>query len=217
MFTGLIENIGQLLEMRRENAGAVMQVRSTLPMSEIKLGDSVACNGVCLTVTEKFSDSFKVFLSSETLERSTFARIRSGAKINLERALSLGDRLGGHLVSGHVDDVGRLLERTSRGESLEMRFGVDKKYMKYLAEKGSVSLDGISLTVAGLFDSGFSIVVIPHTLQNTTLESMAVGDEVNIEFDQIAKYIERLILASVDSSKSGGVSMALLEQYGFKK
>jgi len=218
MFTGLVENIGEILEIRRTSGGALMRIKCGLPLGEVVLGDSIACNGACLTVVAKNAAEFSVDVSEETLSRSTFATAKPGCFINLERALCLGDRLGGHLVSGHVDCRGALEERRISGEMNALRFSCDKNYMKYLAEKGSVAVDGISLTVSELHEDGFSVAAIPHTLEKTTLKKLTPKSEVNIEFDQIAKYIERLIFSDAQSKeKSGGISRELLERYGFMK
>jgi len=218
MFTGLVENVGELLEIRRTSGGALMRIKCGLPLVEVALGDSIACNGACLTVVAKGASEFSVDLSDETLSRSTYAKAQPGKLINLERALRFGDRLGGHLVSGHVDCRGIFEERRILGEMNELRFSCDVKYMKYVAEKGSVAVDGISLTVSALHNDGFSISVIPHTLEKTTLKKLAVKNEVNVEFDQIAKYIERLIFTDAQSKdEHGGISREVLERYGFMK
>lgn len=214
MFTGLIEDVGKVIGLDRAGAGARLHVSSVLPQDEITLGDSVAVNGVCLTVVEKSSGRLSFDVSPETLERTLFKAIRPGTFVNLERALRFGDRLGGHLVSGHVDCLAVIRERREVSGNFIFSFQVPPRYARYLIEKGSVAIDGISLTVNTVSDDGFTINIIPHTADHTTLRYRGPGDEVNIETDLIGKYVERL-LAGRDSGGEKGVSLELLAKSGF--
>jgi riboflavin synthase len=214
MFTGLIEDVGKVIGLDRAGAGARLHVSSVLPQEEITLGDSVAVNGVCLTVVEKSSGRLSFDVSPETLERTLFKAIRPGTFVNLERALRFGDRLGGHLVSGHVDCLAVIRERREVSGNFIFSFQVPPRYARYLIEKGSVAIDGISLTVNTVSDDGFTINIIPHTADHTTLRYRGPGDEVNIETDLIGKYVERL-LAGRDSGEEKGVSLELLAKSGF--
>ncbi|WP_130471283.1 riboflavin synthase [Candidatus Magnetaquicoccus inordinatus] len=208
MFTGLIEDVGQLLAMEHQGGEYLLRVRCTFPMAEIVLGDSIAVNGVCLTVTEKGSDWFAVQVSGETLQHSTFAHLRVGATLNLERALPLGGRLNGHLVQGHVDGVGYVQRVQPRGRSLEITFRVTAVVAKYIVAKGSIAVDGVSLTVNSVQESGeessFSVNIIPHTQKKSTLAELIVNRAVNIETDILGRYVERLLAGSKGCARSGG-------------
>ncbi|MBR5997892.1 MAG: riboflavin synthase [Deltaproteobacteria bacterium] len=199
MFTGLIEDVGEIRAVRRQAGGLVLTVRTALPLSEIRLGDSVAVNGVCLTVTALHEDAFDADVSPETRSCTTFDELVVHTPVNLERALRLGDRLGGHLVYGHVDGVARLASRHTDGNAIRMAFQLAPSLGRYLVPKGSVAIDGISLTVNTVSPDGFAIAVIPHTLEKTTLRQRKIGDRVNIEVDIFARFAERL-LAGADES-----------------
>jgi riboflavin synthase len=214
MFTGLIEDVGKVLGLDRAGAGARLHVSSALPHDEISLGDSVAVNGVCLTVVEKSSGRLSFDVSPETLERTLFRTLKAGIFVNLERALRLGDRLGGHLVSGHVDCSAVIRERREVSGNYLFSFQLPARYARYLVEKGSVAIDGISLTVNTVSAEGFTINIIPHTANHTTLRFRGPGDEVNIETDLIGKYVERL-LGGRESAGEKGVSLELLAKSGF--
>ncbi|MDD2321554.1 MAG: riboflavin synthase [Geobacteraceae bacterium] len=214
MFTGLVEEVGKVLGLDRAGAGARLHIASTLPQEEIALGDSVAINGVCLTVVEKSAGRLSFDVSPETLERTGFKLLRPGSFVNLERALRFGDRLGGHLVSGHVDCIAAIRERREVSGNYQFSFQLPARYARYLIEKGSVAIDGISLTVNTVSDDGFTINIIPHTAEHTTLRYRGPGDEVNIETDLIGKYVERL-LAKKDPGEKNGVSLELLAKSGF--
>lgn len=213
MFTGLIEDLGTLVELRRNSEAAAITIATSLPMAELRIGDSVAVNGVCLTVTAFGSARFTADVSPETLEKSNLAQLQRGAHVNLERALRLGDRLGGHLVTGHVDGQATILERTRRGNSWYLVFQCDAALSRLLVAKGSVAIDGISLTVNEAGDDRFSVMIIPHTLEQTTLAGCKVGDRVNIETDLVGKYVARL-LGGADS-RPRGVTLDLLAKSGF--
>ncbi|HEY3308509.1 MAG TPA: riboflavin synthase [Desulfuromonadaceae bacterium] len=212
MFTGLIEDVGRVVGFERRGDGGIVRVESALPYHEIALGDSVAVNGVCLTVTLK-TDRYLAFdCSPETMSRTTFRALRPGGRVNLERALRFGERLDGHLVTGHIDCCARLskTEPTSGNQFLD--FTLPAENMRLVVEKGSVAIDGISLTVNRVKPDGFSVNIIPHTLTRTTLAGLKIGDEVNIETDIIGKYVECLIKPW---KKDGGLNMQTLAENGF--
>ncbi|MDO9027036.1 MAG: riboflavin synthase [bacterium] len=191
MFTGIIEITGTVRALHLKSSGA--QIEITAGFKDLALGESIAVNGVCLTVAKIIKGGFAADLSRETLGTTTFKGLRAGTVVNLERALKLGDRLGGHLVAGHVDCLGRVEQviKSSQGATIEV--SADSKYLKYIITKGSVAVDGISLTVAQKTVRGFKAAVIPHTWKNTNLQSIRTGDRVNLELDQMAKYVESIL------------------------
>lgn len=214
MFTGLIEEVGKVAAMGRIGGGARLQVATGLPLDEIRLGDSVAVNGVCLTVVQMSAGTLSFDVSPESMERTSFKGLRPGSFVNLERALRVGDRLGGHLVSGHVDCMALVRERREVSGNYLFSFQLPARHARYLIEKGSVAIDGISLTVNTVSDEGFSVNIIPHTAACTTLRYRSAGDEVNIETDLIGKYVERLLTGRNAEGKEG-VSLELLAKSGF--
>ncbi len=214
MFTGLIEEIGKVAAIDREGGGARLRIASKFPMEEIALGDSVAVNGACLTVVEKGGGLLQFDVSLESMERTAFKKLRPGSPVNLERALRVGDRLGGHIVSGHVDCIAVVCERRVVSGNYIFFFHLPARYARYLVEKGSVTIDGVSLTVNTVGVDRFSVNIIPHTASCTTLRDLKPGDEVNIETDLLAKYVERLLSPPHDGSREG-VSLELLAKSGF--
>ena len=214
MFTGLIEDIGALSDIRTTADHAVLTVSTSLPMEELTLGESVAVNGVCLTVTSFGDGVFTADASPETMKRTSLGHLARGATVNLERALRLSDRLGGHLVTGHVDGLAKIAEKRQEGNSWLFRFQVDSSLSSVLIEKGSVAIDGVSLTVNEVSEGFFSLMIIPHTLKMTTLQDRKVGDQVNVETDLIGKYVARF-MANDGSEKAGGVTMDVLAKHGF--
>lgn len=213
MFTGLVETVAEVRSLRATGQGAELQIASApLAADGFVLGESIAVNGACLTVTKWQGDIFSVDVSPETLERTTIGRLQPGSKVNLERALRLSDRLGGHLVSGHVDALGSLVEKRRVGNSILLKFRLAEPSLRYIIEKGSITIEGISLTVNELNKDGFSVAIIPHTLSETTLQSLSIGGEVNIETDMIGKYVERLLSTREDS---GGMNLDFLAKNGF--
>ena len=216
MFTGIIQAIGTI--ERIETRGGDMRLRiaaGKLPMHEVAMGDSIAVNGVCLTAIEHDARGFAADVSRESLNRTTLGTMGPGASVNLELALLPTTRLGGHLVSGHVDGVGRILERVNDGRSWRFVLDAPESLARYIAEKGSICINGISLTVNSVSGCHFSVNIVPHTLQETTLGESKPGDEVNLEVDLIARYLERLLLGEKAGLSAGGVTMALLQDNGF--
>lgn len=196
MFTGLIQSVGTLLQ--REPRGGDVRLRigtGGLPFGDVALGESIAVNGVCLTVIEFDAASFAVDASTETLALTTLGALAIGAPVNLERAMLPTDRLGGHLVSGHVDGVGRVREVWPDARAQRWRFSAPAALLKYIATKGSICVDGVSLTVNGVDDDGFEVALIPHTVAHTAFSATQVGDAVNLEVDLVARYVERLLAA----------------------
>lgn len=192
MFTGIITDIGELREIR-PGGDTVYVIGTKLDTGDLALGASVACSGVCLTVIERGKGWFAVQASAETLARSSLKDWRVGSRINLERALKAGDELGGHLVSGHVDAMAEIVERRPEGDSQRFAFRVPDTFATAIAPKGSVALDGVSLTVNEVQGNRFGVNIIPHTLANTTFGTAKVGDKVNFEVDMLARYVARLL------------------------
>lgn len=216
MFTGIIQAIGSI--DRIEPRGTDMRLRiatGKLPMDQVALGDSIAVNGVCLTAVEFDDRSFAADVSRESLSRTTLGELSVGSPVNLELALLPTTRLGGHLVSGHVDGVGRIVERTDDGRSWRFTLEAPEGLARYIAEKGSICINGISLTVNTVSGARFSVNIVPHTLQETTLGTSQAGDHVNLEVDLIARYLERLLLGEKAALPTSGVTMALLQDNGF--
>lgn len=215
MFTGLIEDLGTVRELRQGSAGARLTVATAIPMDELKLGESIAVNGICLTVTSFGGGSFTADVSPETLDRSNLSALLPGSRVNLERALRLGDRLGGHWVSGHVDAVGILEQLQRDGNAWRLGFRLPAEISRYLVEKGSVAIDGISLTVNSVCAETFSVAIIPHTLALTTLKEAKVGAQVNIETDILGKYVDRLFRRSPRGENRPPVDLEFLAKHGF--
>jgi riboflavin synthase len=196
MFTGLIADLGSVIALEQGGAGAVLRVRTRLA-DELEPGDSIAVNGVCLTATELGEASFAAEAMIETLERSSLGQLREGAPVNLELPLRAGDRLGGHVVQGHIDGTGTVSATRSEGFARVLELEPDPRLERYLVEKGSVALDGVSLTVSALGEHSFEVSLIPETLQRTNLGAIGEGSLVNIEVDILAKHVERLLGARV--------------------
>lgn len=216
MFTGIIQGLGTILEKRPVGGGMVFSIEAGFEISDPEEGESIATNGVCLTARAFRGNRFLVDVSPETLSRSGLDALQPGSRVNLERALRLSDRLGGHLVSGHVDALARVEERTAHGDFTLFSFSLDKSLTKYIVEKGSITINGVSLTVNSAENSRFSVSIIPHTLAVTTLGELRKGDRVNIEVDIIGKYVEKLLgLDSAGSEGGGGISTSFLAEHGF--
>jgi riboflavin synthase len=195
MFTGIVEEIGEVVAVRESADVVVFTVRGRTVTSDARHGDSIAVNGVCLTVVDpqgSTDGTFTVELMPETLKRSSLSAVAAGARVNLERAVPVNGRLGGHIVQGHVDGVATLLSRAPGERTDELRFGLGPDLARYVVEKGSITVDGVSLTVAAVSEGAFTVALIPTTLSHTTLGSLQPGDTVNLEADVVAKYVERL-------------------------
>jgi len=201
MFTGIVEELGRIRAVTRRDAGTRLEVACATVLDDATIGASIAVNGVCVTVVELDDTGFAADLAAETLARSTLGRLRSGDPANLERPVRLADRLGGHLVQGHVDTVGTVTERAPVGDgSTRLAVHASGSVLRHVVEKGSVTLDGVSLTVTDVTDDQLAVALIPHTLDVTTLGRRPVGAELNVETDLIAKYIERLLEPSFQSA-----------------
>jgi riboflavin synthase len=195
MFTGIIEELGRVRSVERLGENARVAIEASLVTDDIREGDSIAVNGVCLTALNVSKDSFAADVSRETLDRSTLGKLKPGAPVNLERSVTPVTRLGGHLVQGHVDARGKFLGAEDLGGSWTVRIAFPREIARYLVYKGSVAVEGISLTIAGLSDGEFEIAVIPKTWEVTNFSELQPGDEVNLEVDVIAKYVERILSA----------------------
>jgi riboflavin synthase len=194
MFTGLVEDVGTVARADRRSDALVLAVRpAKLPVSELVLGESVCHDGACLTVTEVGRETFTVLAGAETLARTTLGTLRVGKRVNLERSLRVGDRMGGHWVTGHIDDTGELAIRRDLGANLVLGFRAKPSVLKYIVEKGSIAIAGVSLTVNAVDAETFSIAIIPHTRDHTTLGELSIGDRVNLEVDILAKHVEKLL------------------------
>ena len=211
MFTGIVEDKGKILRVDVRGEGRRLILRVPPHLTDLQLGDSINVNGACLTVVEKTGDSFAVDASSETVEKTTFREMREGDEVNLELAMKLSDRLGGHIVTGHVDAVGTLVERRNEREFVHLRIQVPKSVSRYVVPKGSIAVDGISLTVNVCDGDEIQMTVIPYTLEKTTLINKRVGDRVNLEADVLGKYVEKLM----EGRESGKVTVSFLREHGF--
>lgn len=218
MFTGIIEAVGKIasLEMRGGDARLCLQT-GALDMADVRHGDSIAVNGVCLTVVEFKPSSFCADVSGETLACTTLGGLRAGDSVNLEKALLASSRLGGHLVSGHVDGIGVVQELNSQARSMCLRIQTPAELARYIAAKGSVCMDGVSLTVNRIQGTIFDVNIVPHTAQATTLAAYSPGKRVNLEVDLIARYLERLLLGEGREGDPGTVTREFLARHGFLK
>jgi riboflavin synthase len=211
MFTGIIENAGAVKRITRKGEDALLVIDTSLNLDDIKVGDSIAVNGACLTVTQKTDRSFSADVSAETLARTNLKLLKSGDRVNLEKSLRMNSFLGGHLVLGHVDGLGKIQEKINKANSLQFGVEIDTELGRYIVEKGSVAVDGISLTVNRCEKNRFYVNIIPHTARNTTLEFKKVADLVNIETDIIGKYVEKFL------NPGKGIDMNFLAEHGFLK
>jgi riboflavin synthase len=217
MFTGLIEEVGEITSVTKKGNSAQITVKAEKITPESKIGDSISTNGVCLTVTEKTSKTFTVDVMPETMNRSNLKNLKFGSKVNLERALKVGDRLDGHMVSGHVDGVGYISDYKKEDNAVWVTVKADKNTLKYIIEKGSIAVDGTSLTVAYVDDTNFKVSIIPHTGDATTLLNKHIGDEVNLECDMVGKYIEKFMVFNNENEETGnqGIDTDFLKNNGF--
>jgi len=220
MFTGIIEAVGSIVAMESKGSDVSVRVRSgKLDLRDVKLGDSIATNGVCLTVVQLPGDGYIADVSGETIARTGFADYQAGQRVNLEKALMPTSRLGGHLVSGHVDGVGKIVAVKPLGRAMEYWVEAPRELARYIAEKGSITVDGISLTVNSVEGARFRLTIVPHTSGETTVGEWKVGSRVNLEVDVIARYLERLVLGdkAADMAPASGVTMAMLAENGFMR
>ena len=213
MFTGIIEAIGEVTHIESKAKDSRLNITATdFNLNEVKIGDSIAINGVCLTVINKSTNSFKADVSAETLNKSSLASLQIGSKINLEKAMKANARFDGHIVSGHVDDIGVIVSKKTLGESIQFAIKVPANLSKYIAVKGSICIDGTSLTVNEINDCEFFVNIIPHTIKSTIIDYYQVGTKVNLEIDIIARYLERLIL---DNKPEQKITKQLLRDNGY--
>lgn len=221
MFTGIIEEVGSVASIRKGAHSCVLTVNASRVLEDVHLGDSIATNGVCLTVTSFTNHSFSADVMHETLNRSSLGSLHIGSPVNLERAMLAGGRFGGHIVSGHIDGVGTISSIKEDDNAVWYTVEAPSNILRYIIEKGSITLDGISLTVAKVTNSNFSVSIIPHTRAQTNLASKKVGDVLNLENDLVGKYVERLMLQPIAASqeqpeqKSSGITKEFLSHYGF--
>ena len=221
MFTGIIEEVGSVASIRKGAHSCVLTVNASRVLEDVHLGDSIATNGVCLTVTSFTSHSFSADVMHETLNRSSLGSLHIGSPVNLERAMLAGGRFGGHIVSGHIVGVSTISSIKEDDNAVWYTVEAPSNILRYIIEKGSITLDGISLTVAKVTNSNFSVSIIPHTRAQTNLASKKVGDVLNLENDLVGKYVERLMLQPIAASqeqpeqKSSGITKEFLSHYGF--
>jgi len=218
MFTGLIEGKGSIQSIQRSGGDMRITISPLFPMDDCSLGESISVNGVCLTVTAIGQDGFSVDVSGETLSRSTLGLLREKEEVNLERALRLSDRLGGHLVAGHVDGMGKIAKKEQRDRSWFFRIRIEKELSRYTIEKGSIAVDGISLTINRCGETFVEVNIIPETAKQTTILNKRTGDPVNIEVDLIGKYVEKFFQNKQSPAKgaaSSGITGEMLTEYGF--
>ena len=209
MFTGIVEGLGKVKRLTMKGADAVLEIEALIDLNDIALGDSIAVNGACLTVTARNQNNFNTDISAETLDKTNLKRLHTGDKVNLEKSLRVGGYLGGHFVLGHIDAAGRILSQTQKSGSLILAVEIDDRLSRYIVEKGSVAIDGISLTVNKLEKGRFYVNIIPHTADKTTIVMKKEGDWVNIETDILGKYVEKLL------HSPRGIDNDFLERHGF--
>jgi riboflavin synthase len=212
MFTGIIEEIGTIKAILQGTRSVCLTVGADKVIEDMKIGDSINTDGVCLTVVSFNKGAFSADAMPETIRRTNLGKLKVGSRVNLERAMKLNDRIGGHIVSGHIDGIGIIRRTWDEDNAVWFTITTDKSMLKYIAEKGSVALDGISLTIAKVDDSSFDVSVIPHTLNVTTLANKKTGDSVNVECDLIARYLEKI--AGFEKEK-GNITLEYLAEHGF--
>lgn len=219
MFTGIIEEIGKVKSIERHANSIKLTVSAKKIMSDIHLGDSISTNGICLTVTTFTNDSFTVDVMPETMMTTNFKNLKVNDEVNLERALSVNGRLGGHIVSGHIDGIGTIIKKYNDDKAIRMSFATSPSILELIVKKGSIAIDGISLTVTDVDSTSFSVSIIEHTQGETTLTSKKIGDTVNLENDVIGKYVQKLFvgtrLVTSENQDNKGISLDFLESNGF--
>lgn len=216
MFTGIIEEIGTVVAVQKGSGSGRLSIKAALVLVGTKLGDSIAVNGVCLTVADLSRNSFSADVMNETLRRSGLGELAVGGSVNLERAMPLNGRFGGHIVSGHIDGTGRIVKKERDDNAVWVTVSAPESIMKYIVEKGSIAIDGISLTVAGVTETSFTVSLIPHTGKNTTLLDKQPGEAVNLENDIVGKYIERFMsIQNADVRPKSNITLEFLANAGF--
>ena len=216
MFTGIIESIGKIESIEDKGGDARFWINTgKLDMSDVQLGDSIAMNGVCLTAVELRDDAYRADVSGETLSKTSLKILQAGSDVNLEKALTPSTRLGGHLVSGHVDGLGKIVSRSDDARSVRFIIEAPKDLAKYIAMKGSITVDGVSLTVNKVDGAQFELNIVPHTLQETIMQQYQSGREVNLEVDLIARYLERLVLGDKAAEPDSQLTASFLAENGF--
>lgn len=213
MFTGIVEGKGKILRVEYRGQAKRLTIELPFHLTEVQLGDSISINGVCLTIVEKEGQAISFDLSGETIEKTLLGELKEGDSVNLERALRLTDRLGGHIVTGHIDGMGVITEKRKERDFINLKVKIPKSVSKYVVPKGSIAIDGISLTINECRGEEVRITLIPYTLEKTTLMDKRVGDRVNMEADILGKYVERLL--SQGSGKSEGLDLSFLKEHGF--
>lgn len=215
MFTGIVEETGTIRSIRKGTHSAVLEIQARVVLEDIHVGDSIAVNGVCLTATSFTPTTFTADVMHETLNRSSLAALHPGSRVNLERAMAANGRFGGHIVSGHVDGLGTVLATQTDDNAIWYTIGAAPEVLRYVVEKGSITIDGISLTVARVDGQSFAISAIPHTVAVTVLQDRKPGDRVNLETDIIGKYVEKLLQPKEIPKQTSGITRDFLTKYGF--
>ncbi len=217
MFTGIVEEIGKIISVKKGASSAVLTIACEKIMEDVNLGDSIAVNGVCLTVSSFTNNTFTADVMHETLNRSSLSLLSSGSPVNLERAMPAYGRFGGHIVSGHIDGVGTIINKKRDDNAIWITISAPKEIIKYIVQKGSIAIDGVSLTIADLQDDSFSVSLIPHTAGHTIFPQKPIGQLVNLENDIIGKYVERLLKVGSDSDQQikSNITMDFLIKNGF--
>ena len=215
MFTGIVEEIGKIQNVKKNIKSSVLTIEGNKIFEDIHIGDSISVNGVCLTVTTFSNNAFTADVMNETISRSSLGQLRNGSYVNLERAMPANGRFGGHIISGHIDGVGKIIKIEKDDNAIWYTISVERNLMKYIVEKGSIAVDGISLTIEKVTVNDFSISIIPHTSQETILSHRSVGDIVNIENDVIGKYVEKLITFERNKKDKSNITMDFLINNGF--
>lgn len=215
LFTGIIEEMGVVKAIHKGIKSARLDIQGRLVLEDVMLGDSIAVNGICLTVTHFTKNEFSVDVMAETMRKTNLNQLKNGSKVNLERALKVGSRLGGHMVSGHIDGTGTIKDTIKEENAIWVVISASQDILKYMIDKGSVAIDGVSLTAAYVDHSVFKVSIIPHTKDMTILLTKHIGDQVNIECDLIGKYVEKLLITNEKANTKQNIDMTFLSQYGF--
>ena len=214
MFTGIVEEIGKVTQIKHGQDSAVLTIHAKTVLENTRIGDSIAVNGICLTVTALFSNGFSADVMHETMRRSSLGKLKIGSRVNLERAMRADGRFGGHMVAGHIDGTGTITDIRKDDNAVWYTIAAEQQILRYIIEKGSIAIDGISLTVAAVSKADFSVSIIPHTLQETTLAGRRTGDLVNLENDMVGKYIEKFLIQETQKNASH-IDTNFLAQNGF--